>query len=145
MKSENHKPRRFNISSSSTSVSVPIHVWTLQTISTDGIEQEIDFTKLTYANLPARKKFLGTINVQEGVRATADWFTCQTGSLQLIELSCDEPGSYVDFWMDTEEPKMGVLYCFAPEGSVTDYHAAFFVSETSSDILQGEEPPRIDD
>ncbi|KLO15162.1 hypothetical protein SCHPADRAFT_275654 [Schizopora paradoxa] len=111
VKSDHDKPRTYNLSAPS----VPIHVWALQSTTRTGHELEIDFSQLTFANRPQRKTYLGVIEAQEGVRASADAFQCRSGSLHMLELSCEKAGCLLDLWTDQDKPRM-----------------AFFIKQTPS-------------
>jgi len=102
VKSENNKPRTYTVSDAPFAV----HVWALDSVAPNGRELELDIARLTHANKPTRKTYLGALDAQEGVRATADAFKCKSGSLHTLELSCDSPGCLLDFWTDEVEPRM---------------------------------------
>jgi len=86
-----------------------VHVWALESVAPSGRELELDLSRLTFANRPRRKMYLGAIYAREGVRATAEAFACKSASLHTLELSCETPGCMLDFWTDEVEPRMALF------------------------------------
>ncbi|KLO11087.1 hypothetical protein SCHPADRAFT_488309 [Schizopora paradoxa] len=123
VKSEGHKPRAYRINGAPPTLLAPIHVWILESMSPKGFELELNLKQMTFAGLPPRKSYLGTIDAQEGKTATTDWFACKSTGLYTLELSCDRPGCLVDFWSDDIEPRMAFViqqFAYVPEGTVID-------------------------
>ncbi|KLO18215.1 hypothetical protein SCHPADRAFT_886311 [Schizopora paradoxa] len=105
VKSEDNKPRSFAFSPPF----VPVQIWALDSIGPNGRELELELSQLSYAVLPRRKAYLGTIDAREGVRGVAKAFVCESASLHILELSCDTPGCMLDFWTDMIEPRMAFV------------------------------------
>lgn len=104
VRSDHHKSRSYSYSAPV----VKVRVWELESVSKDGSKElELDLARLSYANLPPRKAYLGAMEVKEGVRAvTPEAFECRSASLHTLELSCEDPGCMLDVWVDDVGPQM---------------------------------------